>query len=591
MGGDGFEEVGTGLTVYEDDRIVEGPVRWLDSPAAVVDFVSDGQAPDSIALVRGGTTTFLTPALTSGVKGVITLQGAPESHLGILSREYGIPCLISVTFTRGVKTSRGETIPADGTIVRLDVSTSPKGRVLAEPGAPTADEKGGPDASTPAAAGPTEEEMAQILLLLEKYQGETPHGSEGDRLFRQRLSTDVLLTGDDQRDLTRAETNDLLAYMGFTFWDALSARATEGESGLIPRQEYEAFGCVQIWQRYPEMLRFITDEIGVDGLVEIGRISRSEVGTKANMLHIWAAGFTVAFGRGISMGLGRIGPHEREADLVTGLQFMRRLYRGLWGPGQPVFTSMKGYEAPLLDDEWITRFRDEFTSISDPALRARYQRFSANTELMGFLLHFDNRCGLHDTGPYPTGDGGFLIVRDHFLSDEIYHWADVAEDLPHAITQAMFFKPEGPLELALLDIGTLFTKPGNYLKHLTGMTAYARDRWDTPPSQIRRLDDAEMDRIQATCTEASSRLYQRIATMSRRDKVMAGGQVYYTEFLAPFARAAGLWDRLKSEFDFFEIDPVASEAYYDLVTRGAAMEMVPRLFLTGAGYPPVEDPK
>ncbi|MDT7690781.1 MAG: hypothetical protein QOI75_148, partial [Pseudonocardiales bacterium] len=33
-----FELVGTGLTVYEDDRVIEGPVRWLDSPAAVIDF-------------------------------------------------------------------------------------------------------------------------------------------------------------------------------------------------------------------------------------------------------------------------------------------------------------------------------------------------------------------------------------------------------------------------------------------------------------------------------------------------------------------------------------------------------------------------
>jgi hypothetical protein len=35
-----------------------------------------------------------------------------------------------VAFTEGVQTSRGETIPADGTVVRLDVSGTPAGRVL-----------------------------------------------------------------------------------------------------------------------------------------------------------------------------------------------------------------------------------------------------------------------------------------------------------------------------------------------------------------------------------------------------------------------------------------------------------------------------
>ena len=48
------------------------------------------------------------------------------------------------------------------------------------------------------------------------------------------------------------------------------------------------------------------------------------------------------------------------------------------------------------------------TPPTDPEQRALFQKFSASTELMGFLLHFDNRSGLADSGPYPTGDGGFV---------------------------------------------------------------------------------------------------------------------------------------------------------------------------------------
>jgi signal transduction protein with GAF and PtsI domain len=129
---DGFRHIGTGQAVFESPDPAEGLVRWLDSPADVLAFVRAGNVSETIVLARGGTTTFLAPALSARVRGIMTLQGAPESHLGILSREFGIPCVMSVQFTDGVKTSRGETIPADGTRIRLDVSGGIEGHVYAQ---------------------------------------------------------------------------------------------------------------------------------------------------------------------------------------------------------------------------------------------------------------------------------------------------------------------------------------------------------------------------------------------------------------------------------------------------------------------------
>jgi len=40
---------------------------------------------------------------------------------------------MSAQFTEGIQTARGETIPADGTLVRLDVSSVPEGRILLVP--------------------------------------------------------------------------------------------------------------------------------------------------------------------------------------------------------------------------------------------------------------------------------------------------------------------------------------------------------------------------------------------------------------------------------------------------------------------------
>jgi hypothetical protein len=128
-----YQLIGTGINVYEQTEPTEGKARWLDSPAAVMELVTSGEIGSTIGISRGGTTTFMAPALASGIAGLITLQGAPESHLGILSREFGIPCVMSVSFTEGIQTDRGETIPADGTTLRLDLTDPTRGRVLTQP--------------------------------------------------------------------------------------------------------------------------------------------------------------------------------------------------------------------------------------------------------------------------------------------------------------------------------------------------------------------------------------------------------------------------------------------------------------------------
>ncbi len=115
-------QIGTGVKAFTSATGATGRIRFLDSPEEVLAFVDGPDVETTVVISRGGTTTFMSPALMAGVAGLITLQGAPESHLGILSREFGIPCVMSTQFKDGVQTARGETIPADGTLVRLDTS-------------------------------------------------------------------------------------------------------------------------------------------------------------------------------------------------------------------------------------------------------------------------------------------------------------------------------------------------------------------------------------------------------------------------------------------------------------------------------------
>jgi hypothetical protein len=121
----------------------------------------------------------------------------------------------------------------------------------------------------------------------------------------------------------------------------------------------------------------------------------------------------------------------------------------------------------------------------------------------------------------------------------------------------------------------------------TAVAVYARDRWDSP--DVRSLDVGELDALRVRCEATARLLERRAAAMSRRERVSAAASVRYLDRLVPFARAAGVWERLRDELDAREWDPVASEVYYPLVTGGLAAEMLPRLVATGAGFPAVKD--
>jgi len=424
-----------------------------------------------------------------------------------------------------------------------------------------------------------------LAAILERYRGEVAPGSDGDRIMRGRLSTGILDTTEEnvrRNRLSAEEIDDLLTYLGWNLWDQLAARATEGESGLIPRQEYETITFVQEWHRFPLFIEELTRSLGVDGVIDLGATPRREIGNKVNHLRIWASAVCPLIGRGIALALGIGEPWDRIGEVNTLLQFMRRLHHGFWGGG-PGFASARGYQAAVLDDSWIKRFCDEETRLETTDAMATFRRFNGATELLGFLLHFDNRAGLCDTGPYPLPDGGFMIVRDHFLNEPAYWWSDAVAGLPHAVTQAMFFRPSDDIRVTINDIGTTFAQPRDYLKHLSGVAVYARDTWDTPVSAVRRLEAEEMRAIERAASTATIELYRRIAGLSRRDRIMAGVHVYLREMMMPFARQAGVWDHFVKDLQFDEIAPLTAQAYYPLV-NGSAMQILPPLFMLGDGF-------
>lgn len=91
--------VAEGYNSFETKKTPSGIIKYLPDPKSVIALIQGGKLKEHILLVQGGTTTFLAPALSMGAIGVITMSGAPESHLGILSREFQMPCVMTAYLT------------------------------------------------------------------------------------------------------------------------------------------------------------------------------------------------------------------------------------------------------------------------------------------------------------------------------------------------------------------------------------------------------------------------------------------------------------------------------------------------------------
>lgn len=108
-----MQDIGTGTRVFEAAP-VRGTWRRLSSPDDVLGLM-DTSAEGVIACVADAGATFLAPIFDE-LAAVVCLSGTPLSHIGIVSREYQVPCVMGATL--------GDE-PADGDAVEVDCSSEP----------------------------------------------------------------------------------------------------------------------------------------------------------------------------------------------------------------------------------------------------------------------------------------------------------------------------------------------------------------------------------------------------------------------------------------------------------------------------------
>jgi hypothetical protein len=88
--------VGSGDNVFRAKADVSGTAHFVSRVETVMEMLTEGVPERTIAIIddSGGT---LTAPILGDFTGVVCMGGTIRSHLGILTREYGVPCLMAAT--------------------------------------------------------------------------------------------------------------------------------------------------------------------------------------------------------------------------------------------------------------------------------------------------------------------------------------------------------------------------------------------------------------------------------------------------------------------------------------------------------------
>lgn len=340
-----------------------------------------------------------------------------------------------------------------------------------------------------------------------------------------------------------ADVNRWLAYHSEATQYMVSTR-TSLESKLVPINAYILISAVECYRRHPELLLAIDEAMPA---AEIGAAGRTP-GNQIDSVHMWSLANIFLHGRQILMLLGKIGAdHELERTAIV-LDFWRRSAEAFRGDG-----ALQAYDAgftcrPYTEDA-VQSLAAGTTEVDD-AWWPGARKLNATLNSYLFLLYFDTRSGMVDTGPYELSDGRVLLVRDFSkMGPSDFGWAADLE-VPYSNLTAAFVLDGVKVEVN--DWGTCITEPANYLEHVERFGLFTTDTGTLQPVPL-----DEVEAIRSATKKAQSQLYRDVAKMPRNERIDAGAYVYFT-FIRPFAEIAGVADDLdwtipRDSLDVYEI--------------------------------------
>jgi hypothetical protein len=124
--------VGTGDNVFKAAADVTGTARYVSDVDRVMEMLTGGVPENTVAIIddSGGT---LTAPILGDFKAVVCMGGTVRSHLGILTREYNVPCLMNATLdglADGDEVSVEYSKPAADAYADADSASAARARII-----------------------------------------------------------------------------------------------------------------------------------------------------------------------------------------------------------------------------------------------------------------------------------------------------------------------------------------------------------------------------------------------------------------------------------------------------------------------------
>jgi hypothetical protein len=324
----------------------------------------------------------------------------------------------------------------------------------------------------------------------------------------------------------RAKADELIAYHA-EISGAMTAERTALESRLIPVSAYILVSAAEAWYRWPDMMTAIDVAMPAE---EIGRAGRRP-GMRVNAVHLWSISNIYLTGRKLLTTFGIV---EDEVERTwTVLDFWRRA-AGAYRADGTLQAWDAGFASHPYDDDIVGQLLAG-TTATDGEARSAIKKFNATLVAYLFLLYFDTRVGVGDSGAYRLDDGRTLLIRDYYqLAESDFAWSSVAAGVPYRnLTAALVL--DG-VDVRVNDWGTSLTEPEDYLDHLVAFGLYTTDG---AGRGLQPVAASEWDALTVAVRKAQADHYRQVAAMSRGEKIAAGAYVYFS-FLRPFAEVAGV---------------------------------------------------
>ncbi len=351
------------------------------------------------------------------------------------------------------------------------------------------------------------------------------------------------------------ETNNMLqALTDETYW--LCVTRTTQESKLFPVPSYMLLSYLNAYYRYPTLLRKIEARMPAEQLGDRAR----QMGTKIDTLTMgWTLPGFYNLGREWLINMGLLRPEDAVEDTVYVMDFWKRFQLSYHRNDGHITNRDFGHRSQILPEHQLQVFQaDLFAVEAGDRLHTAANKFMATVSQFQFLSHCECRIGICNQGPYKFGEKSELIVRDFMdLAECDYPWLDgVSAEVPYNNLTIPMVAKDTHFYL-MDDWGSFESEPEFKAESISHIGLYTSDhltegRLPVAMGSAGQLA-AEFDRLREIFTEATGKLWKRIAAWSRAEMIEAGALVYYN-IPKDLAHLAGVYE----QSDWFDIDERAA---------------------------------